>query len=166
MGKAVDDAVSVATPSALPVIIVWLTGMCACSLIFLIVYLKCYREFKTSLPARNDSTMRWLQEHELRRTVQIRQSDRIQAPLTYGVFRPVILLPKSINWTDEAGLKAILTHEFTHVRRFDSLAKLVLTAAVCVHWFNPLVWVMYALANRDIELACDEAVCAVSRGQA
>jgi len=90
--------------------------------------------------------------------VQIRQSDRIKAPLTYGVFRPVILLPKKTDWTDETKLRYILTHEFTHIRRFDTLTKLVLTTAVCVHWFNPLVWVMYVLANRDIELSCDETV--------
>ena len=45
-----------------------------------------------------------------------------------------------------------------HIRRFDSITKLVLIAVLCVHWFNPLVWVMYILANRDIELSCDEAV--------
>ncbi|HBK59723.1 MAG TPA: peptidase M56, partial [Firmicutes bacterium] len=97
-------------------------------------------------------------EHPLRRSVQIRQSDRIKAPLTYGVFRPVILFPKKTDWTDETKLPYILTHEFTHIRRFDTLAKLVLTAAVCVHWFNPFVWAMYVLVNRDIELSCDETV--------
>ena len=45
-----------------------------------------------------------------------------------------------------------------HIRRFDSITKLVLIATLCVHWFNPLVWVMYILVNRDIELSCDEAV--------
>lgn len=40
----------------------------------------------------------------------------------------------------------------------DTAAKLLLITAVCVHWFNPAVWAMYALANRDIELSCDEAV--------
>ena len=38
------------------------------------------------------------------------------------------------------------------------MTKLVLTAALCIHWFNPLVWFMYLLANRDMELSCDEAV--------
>jgi hypothetical protein len=70
----------------------------------------------------------------------------------------VILFPKKTDWTDETKLPYILTHEFTHIRRFDTLAKLVLTAAVCVHWFNPFVWAMYVLVNRDIELSCDETV--------
>ncbi len=90
--------------------------------------------------------------------MEIRQSDKIAVPLTYGILRPVILLPKTTDWTDEMRLRYILTHEFTHIRRFDTLTKLALAAAFCVHWFNPLVWAMYILANRDIELSCDETV--------
>ncbi len=45
-----------------------------------------------------------------------------------------------------------------HVRRFDALTKWLLAAVLCLHWFNPLVWAMYVLAGRDLELACDEAV--------
>lgn len=144
--------------SVSPIEIIWLSGLCVCALFFLVVYIKCRREFKTSLPVENGFSARWLREHSLRRPVQIRQSDRIKAPLTYGVFRPVVLLPKETDWADEIKLRYILTHEFTHIRYFDTLTKLVLTAAVCVHWFNPFVWAMYVLANRDIELSCDEAV--------
>lgn len=94
----------------------------------------------------------------MRRFVRIRQLDTIPAPLTYGVVRPVVLLPKTTEYADERQLGYILAHEYTHVRRFDTLTKGLLAAALCVHWFNPLVWVMYVFANRDIELACDEAV--------
>ena len=147
-----------AAASISPIEIVWLAGMCACALFFIVAYIKCRREFKMSLPVESNFAALWLREHPLRRPVQIRQSDRIKAPLTYGVFRPVILLPKKTGWTDETKLRYILIHEFTHIRRFDTLTKLVLTAAVCTHWFNPFVWVMYVLANRDIELSCDETV--------
>ena len=83
---------------------------------------------------------------------------RISSPLTFGVLRPVILVPKKTDWTDETALRYVLEHEFVHIQRFDVLSKLLLIAAVCVHWFNPLVWVMYVLANRDLELSCDETV--------
>ena len=83
---------------------------------------------------------------------------RISSPLTFGVLRPVILLPKKTDWTDETALRYVLEHEFVHIQRFDVLSKLLLIAAVCVHRFNPLVWVMYVLANRDLELSCDETV--------
>ena len=49
-------------------------------------------------------------------------------------------------------------HEYVHIRRLDMLTKLIMIAAVCIHWFNPLVWVMYILFNRDLELSCDETV--------
>lgn len=150
--------VGASTYSVLPIHIVWLAGMCTFMLFFIVAYIKFHREFTMSLPVENDFAARWLWEHPLRRSVQIRQSDRIKSPMTYGVFRPVILLPKKTDWTDEVRLKVILTHEFVHIRRFDTLTKLLLTAAVCVHWFNPFVWVMYVLANRDIELSCDETV--------
>ena len=71
---------------------------------------------------------------------------------------PVILLPKKTDWQDETTLRYVLEHEFVHIRRLDAVTKLLLVAAVCVHWFDPFVWAMYLLANRDIELACDEAV--------
>lgn len=141
-----------------PVEIVWLAGMCVCALFFIVAYIRCRREFKMSLPVKNDFATHWLREHPLLRSVQMRQSGRIKAPLTYGIFRPVILFPKETDWADETKLRYILTHEFTHIRRFDTLAKLVLTTAVCAHWFNPFVWMMYVLANRDIELFCDETV--------
>ena len=53
-----------------------------------------------------------------------------------------------------------MEHEYQHIRRFDTLRKGLLAAALCLHWFNPLVWAMYVLCNRDMELACDEAVTA------
>lgn len=157
-----DTAVIIGTDpsvfSGLLIKIVWLTGFCICLLFFAAAYIKCRREFKMSLPVTNGFAALWLREHPLRRPVQIRQSDKIKAPLTYGVFRPVILLPKKIDWTDETKLQHIFAHEHMHIRYIDTLKKLLLAAALCVHWFNPFVWVMYILANRDIELSCDEAV--------
>ena len=55
----------------------------------------------------------------------------------------------------------MLAHELAHVRRRDCLRKLLLIACLCLYWWNPLVWAMVRLANRDMELACDEAVLRV-----
>ena len=138
--------------------IVWIAGVLLCAAFFAVAYCKCRREFRMSLPVENDFTRRWLAEHPLRRRLAIRQSDRVASPLTFGVLRPVILMPKAIDWTDERALAYVLEHEFVHIRRFDALWKLLLIAAACAHWFNPLVWAMYVLANRDLELSCDETV--------
>ncbi len=145
-------------PSVNPWTVVWQIGVAVCATFFAATYWKCRRQFRESLPVENGTVKNWLASHRLRRTVEIRQTDRVSAPLTYGVLRPVILLTKRTDWEDETALAYVLAHEYVHIRRFDAVTKLVLTAAVCVHWFNPAVWLMYALANRDIELSCDEAV--------
>lgn len=139
-------------------VIIWLSGMLICAVVFTVSYFKCRKEFKTSLPVRNEYTQKWINEHQILRTIEIRQSDRISTPLTYGVFHPVILLPKTVDRTDRKSLGYILAHEYVHIRRFDTVTKLIATFALCLHWFNPGVWVMYVLSNRDIELSCDEAV--------
>ena len=138
--------------------ILWAAGLILCAAFFAASYWRCYREFQTSLPVENDFCRRWLRAHPLRRTVSIRQSDRVSSPLTFGALRPVILLPKKTDWENEHALQYVLEHELVHIRRFDTVSKLLLIAAVCVHWLNPLVWAMYVLANRDMELSCDETV--------
>lgn len=136
---------------------VWLCGAVLCALFFILVYLKSRREFKASLPAESFAG-RYMSGKRIFRRIELRVSDKISAPLTYGVFRPVILMPKSTDWSDTETVKYIIEHELVHIRRFDAVKKLVLTATLCLHWFNPAVWLMYVLANRDIELSCDEAV--------
>ena len=69
----------------------------------------------------------------------------------------MILLPSALEGGTGRPL-LVLAHEMAHVRRFDALTKWLLAAVLCLHWFNPLVWAMYVLAGRDLELACDEAV--------
>ncbi len=137
---------------------VWLTGMTLCTVIFAAAYIKCRIRFGESLPADNEFIGQWLAEHKRFRQISVRRSDRISSPLTYGIFRPVILLPKSFGSIDADDLNFVLTHEYVHIQRFDAVFKLMLAAALCVHWFDPMVWVMYVIANRDIELSCDEAV--------
>lgn len=138
--------------------IIWGVGAVVCALVFAMAYWKCRQEFQTSLPVDNEFSESWLRSHRLKRSISIRQSSRFSAPLTYGVFRPVILMPTSTDWENIKSLQYVLAHEYVHIRRFDSITKLVLITMLCVHWFNPLMWAMYILANRDIELSCDEKV--------
>ena len=141
---------------ALPAI--WGVGIGVIAAFFGINYWKGIREFRMSLPVENEFVNEWLSSHQLRRNITIRQYDCIHTPLTYGIFRPVILLPKESLEQSPSTLNFILTHEWVHIRRFDCVTKILLTAALCIHWMNPLVWVMYLLFNRDIELSCDETV--------
>jgi len=155
---AAAPALSDSTPQIPAVVAVWLAGMMICALFFLGTHLRCRREYKTALPLENETVSEWMRSQRFRRPIQVRYSDRISAPMTCGIWKPVILFPKTTDWQEEARLQVVLTHEATHIKRFDIVWKWLLTAALCVHWFNPLVWVMYILVNRDIELSCDEKV--------
>lgn len=77
---------------------VWLVGMFFCIVFVSASYLHWYREFRLSTPVSNEFVSEWLREHPLRRPVRIRQSGKISAPLTYGVLRPVIMMPKGTDW--------------------------------------------------------------------
>lgn len=79
----------------------------------------------------------------------------VAAPVVVGVIKPKIYLPFSL---EEPQLAHVLTHEKMHIQRKDYLLKFLFYIAVIVHWFNPLVWISYRLLERDMEMACDEAV--------
>lgn len=126
-------------------------------------FLRCWREFSTSLPIDDEKIISrielWQKEHQLSRPISIRQLDTIHSPLTYRVIKPVVLLPKRmIQCPEKRELEFVLEHEFFHIKKNDELFKLLLIAVVCIHWFNPYAWVMLFAANEDIELACDESV--------
>jgi beta-lactamase regulating signal transducer with metallopeptidase domain len=142
----------------------WFLGTTTIAFYFIFGHLKARKEYKTALPINNHFINEWLTLHKLKRKIAVKQSDKIHAPLTYGVFRPIILFPKSIVWSDEESLRLVLAHEYTHIKRFDIIAKWLLAVVLCLHWFNPFVWAMYILANRDIELSCDENVINAAHG--
>lgn len=151
-------------------LIVWAAGALIVALYFVISYIHCYRRFQTALPVTNKYVMEWMDRRLgrktgrkngsalFRRSVSVRQSDRISTPLTYGILRPVILLPKGTDWNNRQQLRYVLLHEYAHICHWDALWKVVCVSVVCVHWFNPMVWMLYFFCNRDMELACDECV--------
>lgn len=137
---------------------IWLIGFLVCAGYFILSYLKWRREFRFSTAVTHEEAARWLAAHSMKRRIEIRQSGRISAPLTYGLIVPVILMPETTKWEEGRELPYVLEHEFVHIRRLDGATKFVLIVGLCIHWFNPLVWAMYVLANRDLELSCDETV--------
>lgn len=81
--------------------------------------------------------------------------DRLRDPFILGLFRPRIYLPSDLS---EPELGCVLAHEGAHLRRRDHIWKPLGWLLLSVHWFNPLVWLAYALFCRDVEYACDESV--------
>ena len=88
---------------------------------------------------------------------RVRLADHIPSPFVLGVFRPVIYLPSGLAGEER---DYILLHERTHIRRCDHVTRALAWLAVSVHWFDPLVWLAFHLAGRDMEMSCDEAVLA------
>lgn len=141
--------------AVLPVI--WAIVALGLALYFVAAYIRSTRAFAQSLPDDDPRCAAFLKAHPTRRRVQIRVSSRIASPLSYGLLRPVILLPKSMN---RDGLNFVLEHEMMHIRALDAWRKLLVLAALCLHWFNPTVFLLFLLVNRDMELLCDERVLA------
>ena len=137
---------------------VWAAVGLGLGLYFAVSRIRFCRELRTAVPVESEFASRWLAEQRPRRRVRLRELAGLPSPLTYGIVRPVILVPRAFDWSDTEGAGYVLYHEYTHIRRFDSAQKLLMDVALCLHWFNPMVWVMYFLFDRDLELACDEAV--------
>ena len=154
-----SDMVTESAGKSIPVLfMIWIAGLSVCLLFFTVSYVRSMRRFAASFPVRNEYTEQWMKNHKLQRTIEIRESGMVNTPLTYGLLYPVILVPKRMNWNDEEQVSYILEHEFIHIRRMDIVMKSILIILVSIHWFNPLVWAMYLLCNRDLELSCDEMV--------
>ncbi|MBE6540885.1 MAG: hypothetical protein E7672_00335 [Ruminococcaceae bacterium] len=82
-------------------------------------------------------------------------ADHIDSPFVMGLIRPMIYLPSSLS---EKERDYIILHEQHHIRRGDHIVKLLSFIALCLHCFNPLVWVAFILSSKDMEMSCDEAV--------
>ena len=118
---------------------VWLTvggALAGCSLV---QYTVLRRKLREAVPYRGEILL----------------SDKIRTPFVMGVLSPKIYLP----WdTPQEERHFIIAHERQHIHRGDPLWKLLGYLALCVHWFNPLVWLAFFLGGKDMEMSCDEAV--------
>ena len=140
-----------------PMLLVWLVCAILLAAYFVIGYTCMVRRFRGTRLAPQPSIDALLDRFRFSRDPRICVSNSRRAPLTFGVFRPTVLLPEDLPVGD-AQFQLVLAHELAHIRRKDCLRKMLLTVCLCLYWWNPLVWLMVWLANRDMELACDEAV--------
>lgn len=82
-------------------------------------------------------------------------ADHIETPFVMGFVHPKIYIPSSVK---EEELEHIILHEYHHIERRDTVWKVLAYIALCIHWFNPLVWLAFFAATKDMEMSCDEAV--------
>ena len=139
----------------------WLAGVIACVLWQGIGYYRLIRSLKgTSQPVERADLHTILQEQcadlVIDREIPLRVSAAADCPMLAGFIHPTLYLPdERISRTDAA---FIFRHELTHYKHGDLWLKLLLLAARCLHWFNPLVHLIARFAQEDIEAACDDAV--------
>ncbi len=121
-------------------------------------FLRCLRAGCRTVddPALLDLLARTGERLGVRRPVELYENPLAASPMLLGLFRPCVVLP-SAAVSEEAFCHTVL-HELTHYRRRDLLYKWLVQVTVCLHWFNPLVWLMAREIDRACELACDEAV--------
>ena len=109
-------------------------------------------------PAKNDFTRSLALTSGVSRSVEVLLHEGVNAPLTCGLWRPVILLPIDARDWREADLRCALVHELEHVRRGDWATQLLARVVCACYWFHPLVWMAWARLRLEAERACDDAV--------
>jgi beta-lactamase regulating signal transducer with metallopeptidase domain len=92
------------------------------------------------------------------RGLRVLESQDIASPCTWGVLRPVLLLPTSGDAWSESSRHAALMHELAHIERRDALSNLIARLACALYWYNPLVWIAAQRIRSLQERACDDAV--------
>jgi len=154
-----------ATPARRPVplnwpLILWMVGCTAAAARFLAGAARTSWMVRRAIPADHARAM--LEDLAgslgIRRPVRVLESDCAPMPLTWGVLRPVVVLPDDAPAWQPARLAAVLLHELVHVRRLDLLAQGVAQAACCLFWFHPLAWLALRQLRKERERACDDAV--------
>lgn len=139
-GRAAQSVTSLAGLLAIATA-VWLCGAAGLLLYSLISLFQLQRRLLGATPLAGERQV-WLADH-------------LSSPFVLGLFRPRIFLPSDLP-KEERGY--ILLHERTHIRRLDPCFRALAWLAAVIHWFNPLVWLAFYLAGKDMEISCDEAV--------
>ena len=118
---------------------VWAFGASAMALYGVISYVLLMRKLRTAVKTEEG----------------VYESDIISTAFSAGFFPPKIYVPCGLF---EEERKLIIAHERVHIKRLDYIIKPVAFLALTVHWFNPVIWLAFALMTKDMELSCDEAV--------
>jgi TonB family protein len=133
------------TPAIL--LLVWLAGCLAAASRFLVGSVRTSWMVRRAAPAAYAQGMLedLRKSLELGRPVRALESSAAPMPLTWGILRPVVILPDDAPRWPEARLRTVLLHELVHVRRLDLLAQVVAQAGCCLYWFHPLALVGHLL---------------------
>ncbi len=168
----VNDSFPAVTPEAsvdpMKVIIyviswIWLAGTVGLLSFSIFAYFRASLRLKEAvLYNQKDLIFQCSRKLKLNRNVQVYTSDRVHTPVVCGLIKARIILPLDLTkGCNELELKHIITHELVHIKRFDYILKPLSVLALCVHWFNPVIWISFILSQKDMEMSCDEKVVSV-----
>lgn len=164
-GKAGNQAADVSTDFSYTdlLIKIWITGVGVSLFYFLCSYLLFYIGCKKNLrPVTNTQLIKEIcrqqKEYTGRAKIMAYKSSAVSSPMLTGVIRPKLVLPADAVQWDMTQLELIMAHELCHYRKKDLWLKMLMVAACCVNWFNPMVYVMKKQFAYDMELACDGTV--------
>lgn len=147
--------------------LIWILG------VLLILFLKLWNYLRFSICLKSNSakitdaeTTALLKELSIRLSMkkmpEIYESTVVSSPITFGLRKPVVILPVKdkidINATNKNQTMLALHHELIHVKRKDLWYKWTYQILLCLHWFNPILYVIGRTLNEDCELSCDEAL--------
>jgi beta-lactamase regulating signal transducer with metallopeptidase domain/predicted nucleic acid-binding Zn-ribbon protein len=96
----------------------------------------------------------------LGRRIRLLSSDAVSSPMTWGVFAPVIMIPRSASSWSRERMQLVLLHECVHIRRNDWLLRRLACVACAVYWYNPLIWLAASKLSLEQEFACDDEILA------
>ena len=132
---------------------------------FIFLYIKEYRRLANSLQTKEEGRdYRRIIKKVTKRRLRIAESDQINSPIIFAIFRPVIVVPKNLAISDRESLTYILYHEATHAKHWDNFWKFLANVSTCIYWFNPLIWLLKNHMSFDIEKSCDEDVLKIAGG--
>jgi uncharacterized protein (TIGR03435 family) len=92
--------------------------------------------------------------------VRLWRNDAIGAPVTWGVLRPIIMVPAGFEELPPESRDAVIRHELAHIQAHDFLVRGLAEIARALIWFQPLVWIVWRRLREEQELACDNCVLA------
>ncbi|MCD3297450.1 M56 family metallopeptidase [Clostridium botulinum] len=140
--------------------ILWIIGVILLFLSSIIMYIRTSNKLKEAVLYKDNEIINECSKKLLLNgKIKIFVSDRINTPVVCNPVMPRIVLPLSLAESeDKLAIKYIITHELVHIKRFDNIIKILAVFALCMHWFNPLMWISFILSQKDMEMSCDEKV--------
>ncbi len=136
---------------------VWLVGAALTALTAAALYALTARKLRQARPVEACGMLAQCAARVgLKRRVRLLESPDVSSPAAFGMLRPIIVIPPGLLESREA-LEPVLLHELAHIRRGDTFRPL-LFLLVCMHWYNPFLWLLWLISGADMELACDAAV--------